>query len=188
MTLNHFARIADGAVDVLVVLAGYTAKNGTLGKSDSEGHFTADPNYPGSWVDVTALPSPPQIGSGYAAGVFTPPAPPPSSPAIAAQALYRAGCAIVSAGTQTVNGTYALAGQAWRDMKDEAQFVSTFGAFSTGTPTLPWTLADGKTAIVFPSTASFLAVVKALGQTLSAIKQFAAGQAAQLPAQPVNIA
>lgn len=97
-----------------------------------------------------------------------------------------AGCQLQSTGTPMLDGIYAIEGSSWADMKDEAQYVSTFGAFSAGIAQLAWALPAGA-QINFATTAQFLAVVRALGDYLTALKRQRLGLGAA-PAQPTIIA
>lgn len=87
-------------------------------------------------------------------------------------AVSAAGCALTSAGTPALDATYELSGTEWQDMRDEAQFISTFDAFSNGGGSLVWAARSG--AVTFASTAQFLSVVKGLATYLSAWKVWAA--------------
>lgn len=155
--------------------------------------FANYPNLPAG-ADLLAL-SPDEwtgrlAGSWAVAGgalvAYEPPAP-TLTVAEQAQATIAEGCAITSTGTPAIDGTYAIAGQSWVDMKDEAQYISTFGGFSGGLSALPWVLPSDA-AVVFPSTALFLSVVKACADYLSQIKVAAVQTAWVAPAAPAPVA
>ena len=116
----------------------------------------------------------------------------PPAPTLAQQAAsaIAAGLTITSASTPALNGTYAVASGVpfgREDIGTEAQFVSTFSEFTNGTTTLQWPLIDGKTFVTFPTTASFMAFVKAAAQFYAACKAVAATGAGSLPAASATI-
>jgi hypothetical protein len=88
-------------------------------------------------------------------------------------AVMAAGCSLSSAGTPAVNATYELSGQTWQDLRDEAQYIQTFGAFSGGVATLEWSARDA--IVTFTTTAEFLAVVRGLGDYATSWKRWCAG-------------
>lgn len=130
-----------------------------------------------------------QIGDSWNGTAIVPapqPTPPPLTPAQQVAALLAAGVAIASASDAALNGTYACSGQDWQDMRDEAQYIQTFGAFSGGLSALSWTKPDS-TVTSFSTTAQFLSVVRCIGDFLTGVKQFTAGQISALPKQPIDI-
>jgi len=196
--MKHFARITNGAVDLLVGLPGTYVVNsatdapGPLGTLSATKVFTPDPNWPGAFVDVSELyPDMPSIGAVYNAQAGTFAAPP--APALTAlqqiQANFSkylsAGVPLQSGTNVGLNGTYAIAGRIWEDMKNEAQYINTFGAFSGGAPALVWPVAAG--TVNFATTAAFMSAVRGLADFLSKYKNAAQGQGAE-PAPPVQIA
>lgn len=85
----------------------------------------------------------------------------------AAHDAIAAGVTIRSKGTPSINGVYPCSGQTWEYLKSEATFISTFGGFSTGKPSIAFTLGSGR--VEFSSTALMLDVVKAIGMYLTAL-------------------
>lgn len=120
----------------------------------------------------------------FANGVFTAPVVSPPSLTQQYMTAMTAGCPLIYPAVPSVSATYALDPATISDYGIEAQFIQTFGGFTTGsTLTLP-TLTGN---VTFPSTASFLAVVKALAVYVSGCKQAAAGIIPAFPATPVTI-
>ena len=89
------------------------------------------------------------------------------------------GVALTSTGTPALNATYALSGQAWQDMRDEAQYVQTYGAFSGDAETLTWPETVNGVPVTFATTAQFLAVVRALADYLTSWKRYLAAGGTQ---------
>ena len=90
------------------------------------------------------------------------------------------GVAVTSTGTPASDATYEISGSQWQDMRDEAQYVQTYGAFSGGLTTLTWIARSG--VVSFASTAAFLAVVKGLADYLTPWKvYFATGMSGTMP-------
>ena len=114
---------------------------------------------------------------------------PAAAPTLAmqGQAAIAKGLTVLSESDHTIDGTYITNGIAFGsgDIASEAQYIATFGGFTTGS-SLDWTLVGGS-QVTFTSTATFLAVAKAVAQYLSAIR--AAVQAGTaLPQSTVTIA
>jgi hypothetical protein len=112
---------------------------------------------------------------------------PPPSVAQSLAAAIAAGCALQSTATPALDATYAIAGPLWNDLKDEAQYIQTFGAFSAGQTAIAWLLPKGGT-VTFATTAQLLAVVRGLGDYLTALKLAAMQPNWTAPAQPSVIA
>jgi hypothetical protein len=98
-----------------------------------------------------------------------------------------AGCALQSTSTPALNGTYAITGPLWEDLKDEAQYIQTYGVFSAGQTALDWLLPNGGT-VAFSSPAELLAVVRGLGDYLTTLKLAGMQPTWTAPAQPKVIA
>lgn len=148
-------------------------------------------NAPAGAVAVTAgviagLPFP-YAGWKYQGGALVAPA--VVAPTLVQQAVagQNAGFAITSTGTPALDGTYPASGAGWADLKDEALFIASFGAFSTGASTLPFMLPSGAT-VTFTATSQVQAVVKAIAMYLTALKTIAATGAGTLPAAAGTIA
>src|SRR6185312_14664054 len=92
-------------------------------------------------------------GDIYSNGVFSAPAlVPPSRESQMAEA-FAAGCVVTSITKPTLASRYAVLGDPWQRMRDEAQYVATFQAFSGGVIILEWTTLSG--VVDFNSTADF---------------------------------
>ncbi|HQU16614.1 MAG TPA: hypothetical protein PLO69_11005 [Gammaproteobacteria bacterium] len=111
--------------------------------------------------------------SGGALVAYTPPAPtltPAQAAAAAYAAFIAAGLTVTSTATPALNGVYAIDPGTQSEMQVEANFIAQFAEFTNGTTSnLVWPLANG-TLVTFPTTASFLALVKAAGQQVAAAK------------------
>jgi hypothetical protein len=107
----------------------------------------------GSIVSVPAVPTVPIVA--------------PSALVQAAHDAIAAGVTVHSTGTPSINGVYPCSGQTWEYLKSEATFIATFGGFSTGKPTVAFTLPSGR--VEFASTALMLEVVKAVGMYLTSL-------------------
>jgi len=94
---------------------------------------------------------------------------------------------IASSSNSAVDATYACSRSDRADMRDEAQYIQTFGAFPGGITTMVWTLPNGST-VSFSTTAQFIAVVKGIGDYLTGWKQFGAGEISAPLSQPFSIA
>lgn len=112
--------------------------------------------------------------------------PPPLTPQRQMAAAFSHGCDVTSASHPELNATYAVVGQVWQDMRDEAQHISTFGDFSADLVTLTWPVAGGGTT-VFNTTADFLVVVKGIAKWITLWKQFAAEQVSESPSAGVQV-
>jgi hypothetical protein len=144
------------------------------------GYDTADPAQAAliaaataaGWTDVTAS---------------WPPAPTAAQIAMTAYAAFVAGgLSVTSTGTPALSGLYAIDSQSQVDIAAEAQFVSTFAEFTTGTTTnLPWPMPSGG-VVLFPATAAFLSFAKAAAQAVAAAK-LALFQLAAMPAATATI-
>ncbi|HEY3919463.1 MAG TPA: hypothetical protein VGL83_16865 [Stellaceae bacterium] len=141
-------------------------------------------------IDGAIIPADPRnadyqtfIASGETPNAYIAPAPTVAQSYIAAIV---AGCTIASAGTPALNGTYAICGPTWADMKDEAQYIQTFGVFSGNQTSIGWELL-GSGAIAFTAPAQLLAVVRSLGDYLTALKIAAKQLTWTAPAQPKAI-
>jgi len=98
-------------------------------------------------------------------------------PAEALAIVQAIGAQVSSTAQPALNATYELSGPSWEDMRSEAQYIATFGAFSGGLITLPWTSRSG--AVSFTKTDDFLAVVRGLADYLAGwTRHFSAGAAA----------
>lgn len=176
------ALIRDGAVAELFTPPGST----TLAECFAAGVAA-------QFVDVTTLSPSPEPGwsATEMAGVwtFTAPAAAPA-PTLAQQAAAAmVGIAVASAGTPAVSRTYAMDPASRATLAEVVAGINAGDGFPGGGST--FTLIDPLGTVVFPSTAVFLAVAKALRDTfyaLSLIANSAAGAAATLPAQPIPIA
>jgi hypothetical protein len=174
-----FARIEDGIVAEL-----FTPPDG-VPLADC---FT--PDIAAQFVAVPGGVSPEQ-GWLYNGTTFAAPPPPPGPTAgeiaLAAYAAFIAGgLTIISTGTPAISGTYSIDATVLGDITDEAQFISTFAEFTTGSTTnLPWPMPNG-TTVIFPTTAAFLAFTKAAGQAAAAAKM-AVATASAMPSATVTI-
>ena len=173
--MTDFALIQNGVVTNVVVAAAAT----DLVASET-------------WVDIDAISSKPQIGWTYTNGVFASNQPAPPAPTLAQQAAaaLNAGLNITSNGTPAINGTYACDNAAQAKLNRVYGLIQRAGgnALPGGLSTLPWLLADGKTAVEFTSVAPFLAVEQAIGDYVLALDLIIATGAGMLPAAMVNIA
>lgn len=121
---------------------------------------------------------------------YTSPPPLPATLAQQADALLArggGGLTITSTGTPAINGTYPIDDATFGDMAEEAQYIAAFGAFTEGLSALPWLTAAGPVSI--PTTATFLSLVRAIGDYRAALKRIASGTSAatSLPADAVTI-
>ena len=134
--------------------------------------LTADYQQYLAWLAVPNIPDPAPV--------------PILSPAQQMVAAFSAGCQILSQGANsTLNGTYDAAGPVWQNMKDEAQYIATFGAFSGGVSTLVWVGSFG--TITFSTTTQFMLVVRTVGDWLTGWNRFVVGQLQNAPTLPVSI-
>ncbi len=113
----------------------------------------------------------------------------PSAPTQAqlATAALAAGLAVTSTNTPALNATYPVSGSVWSDLKDEATFIQSFGAFSSGTSSITFVLSS-TVSVTFTATSQLQAVVKALGMYITALKVVVATNTGPLPAAAVTIA
>lgn len=90
------------------------------------------------------------------------------------------GCKIVSS-DPTINGTYELGDSAWRDMRDEAQYIQTWpqDGFSGGEKTFPWRTREE--TVTFSDTKKFMDVVKALADYLTTWKRYLGAPSDKMP-------
>ncbi len=96
------------------------------------------------------------------------------------------GLTVTCTSVPAIDGTYAINAGSQHTIALEAQFISAFSEFTTGSTTnLPWQLANGQ-FVVFPTTALFLAFSKAAGMAVAAAK-LATAQGAALPSNSVAI-
>ena len=116
----------------------------------------------------------------------TPATPTPTQAQLAATAL-SAGLAITSTGTPALNATYPTNGTVWADLKDEALFIQSFAAFSSGTSSMTFILSSSST-VTFTATSQLQAVVKAISMYITALKMVVATNTGPLPAAAVTIA
>lgn len=146
-------------------------------------------------TDVTNVSPQPQVGwiATPAAGggwTFAPPPaapPPPVTPATAYAAFIAGGAAVTSAGTPALNGTYAIDATAQAKITSVASFVQTYSEFPNGSAAnMAWVLANGST-VEFPTTASFLAFAKAIGQLVYAADIALASGSTAIPSNAVSI-
>lgn len=176
MATNIYARVANGVVAELVTL-------------DSSIPIGAAFHGDLVFVDVTSVS--PQPGQNWTAtetgGAWSFSAPGGPSLAQQAAAAIAAGVAVTFGTSTGLNGTYPITGPGWSDLKDEAQFIATFGGFSNGAGTLGIVLPGGA-AVTFTAPAQLSAVVKALGMQLTALKTIAATNAGTLPGASVTVA
>jgi hypothetical protein len=120
------------------------------------------------------------------AGLTPPTTPAAPTPAQAYAAFIAGGLTVTSTGTPAISGTYAIDAGSQSDIAVEAQFISTFAAFTTGATTdLPWPMPNGVT-VVFPTTATFLSFAKAAGMAVAAAR-LALAQSAAMPSASVTI-
>ena len=84
--------------------------------------------------------------------------------------ILKLGVALSSTGTPALDAIYEVDGPEWEDMKNEAQYISTYSSFSGGLSTLVWKARS--TNVTFSTTAQFLAVVKGLADYLSKWKTY----------------
>ena len=179
--MSVYALIRDGAVAELFTPPGST----TLAECFAAGVAA-------QFVDVTTLSPSPEPGwsATEMAGVWTFTAVVVSAPTLAQQAAAAmVGIAVASAGTPAVSRTYAMDPASRATLAEVVAGINAGDGFPGGGST--FTLIDPLGTVVFPSTAVFLAVAKALRDTfyaLSLIANSAAGAAATLPAQPIPIA
>jgi hypothetical protein len=110
-------------------------------------------------------------------------------------AAMAAGCAIVSASTPAMNGTYSLiVVPGSTDPKTlilgEQNYIALKGTFSNGQTTRAWMDTSG-TPHIFPNTAEFASFGEAIAQYVDALQMALAtalaGGTWQAPAQPVTI-
>lgn len=147
-------------------------------------------------VDVTNVSPQPEVGwsatESGGAWTFAPPPPPvPPTPAQQAKAAYDAfiagGLAITSTSTPAINGTYALDPGSQQTVTTEAAYINAFSEFTTGAASnFPWRLPNGS-AIVFPTTASFMAVTKAIAQSVTAANLALQSESTTMPPSSVTI-
>lgn len=80
------------------------------------------------------------------------------------------GVILTSTATPSLNSTYEVSGQLWQNMFDEAVYVKTFNAFSTGNSTTVMQTRTGQ--VSFSDTTTFLSVFKALMDYISAWRNY----------------
>lgn len=110
----------------------------------------------------------------------------PLSPRQQFEALQIGGVELASTSKPAFNAVYDIDGPSWQMMKDEAQYVATFQAFSGGLTELDWQARNK--VVVFSSIADFLVVVRALGDFLTSWNRFVAGQTQTEPSTSIQIA
>lgn len=149
--------------------------------------FDPDPTpIPTGSVAFAAFPTPAQLTaafSGYA-------------PAIAVQQAQQAmqaslsaamagGCAIVSTGTPSLNGTYPTDPGTIANMTDEVLSIATDGTFIGGGASIAWPVVGGTVTL---TVAQFTAIRKAVSGWVAAWDQYASGASSTKPTLPVTIA
>jgi hypothetical protein len=70
------------------------------------------------------------------------------------------GVSLTSTATPSVNAVYEVSGQVWQDMRDEALYIQTFGAFPDNASNITWPARDKE--VTFSSTDDFMKVTRAL--------------------------
>lgn len=138
-------------------------------------------------VEITGKSPEPQIG--WVLGVGRNLVPPPVVTPTPAERMVRAlngGCRITSQKWPAVNATYATAGPAYDNMRDELLYIAGLGTFSGGLDELDWTAQSGE-EIVFATIDQFKDVARAVGDWITGWKRFAAGKADAPPADQVEL-
>lgn len=136
-------------------------------------------------VDVTSVT--PAVEIGWVRGTDGSFAPAPAPILTPAQQLNQAaiaGCAVVYTAKPTLSGTYDASGQRWSQMRQEAQYVATFGAFSGSLSELDWPVKAGNA--VFTTVDDFKTVVRAIADWLTGWQRFVDGKQTA-PSLPVTI-
>lgn len=120
-------------------------------------------------------------------GAYVAPKPTPNEQYVAAISK---GLAVTCASTPALNGTYSIADSDQSNVNSEAQYITSFQEFTTGTQTMAWADAAG-TPHTFPSTVLFMQFAKACAQFVSGCKQatvaLSSGQAATFPSNSVEL-
>lgn len=125
-------------------------------------------------------------GDIYNNGAFSTPVPvPPSRESQMAEA-FAAGCVVASTTKPSLASTYAVLGDLWQRMRDEAQYVATFQAFSGGVTILEWTTLSG--VVDFNSITDFLSVVRVLGDWITGWIRYTNEQTSNPPSSPAELA
>ena len=149
-------------------------------------------------VPFLAMPDDPhghgrEIHDDCAAGKYGPVgdyAPAPLTPDQQYDAAMASGLTLAGSSTPAVDGTWDVSAAGARAIREEAQFISLYGAFSTGEPALPWPDLHGQLH-VFPDTVTFMAFAKTVMQYVSACRQahaaLAAGQQAVFPSSAASL-
>ena len=99
-------------------------------------------------------------------------------------AFISAGLTVTSTGTPALDGVYSIDPTAQANISAEAQFITSFGEFTSGN-TLQWQRADGSFT-TFPDKTTFMDFAKIAAQTVSAAK-LATGTTNALPSGSVTI-
>jgi hypothetical protein len=177
--MSTYARIANGAIAEL-----FTTPTGV----ELAECFVAA--VAAQFVDVTSVTPEPQPGwsatETSGAWSFAAPVAPPTTPAVAYGAFIAGGVTVTSTATPALDGVYPIDANTQVNITTEASFITTFGEFTTGgTINLPWQLANGS-FVEFPTTASFLAFAKAVGQLVAAAK-LALAQSNAMPGATITI-
>ena len=89
------------------------------------------------------------------------------------------------AGLKVKGVLYHAMGDRWREMRDEAMYVSTFGEFSTGDK-LVWQPKEGD-QVEFTSTDDFMKVVKNLSRLVAKWQRFGSEQEKHEPEKEVDL-
>lgn len=139
------------------------------------------PDFLAMCVDVTDHQTQPEVGwQRKGNGQFAPYQEPEPPPEIKARAALAAGI--------KVNGetTFHVSGPTWQAMRDEAQYIATFGEFSTGADKLSWSTKDGPD-VEFGSTDDFMKMTKALGRHVAKWQRFGSGQDKNEPEKEISL-
>jgi len=118
----------------------------------------------------------------------SPPAPPPPNEtevrASACAMARSSGCSIISAGTPSISGTYAVDDVSVSNMLSEVMSITADGTFIGGGTTEVWPVAGGAVVLTIPQ---FTDVRKAVSGWVKGWKQYASGISQSPPTSPVDI-
>lgn len=79
------------------------------------------------------------------------------------------GLAVTSTSCPTLNGVYAIGTYDTANISDEVQYITQYGTFTSGGPSMTWVDADGKLH-TFLATTQFMDFAKTVAQYVSALK------------------
>lgn len=118
-------------------------------------------------------------------GVFSPPLPPVFTPGQQMNRAVISGCEITVTSKSALSGTYDAYGQRWSQMRQEAQYIVTFGAFSGALTELDWPVKGGD--VIFSDMDDFKMIVRAISDWLTGWQRFVDGKEPTPPASPVTL-